>query len=152
MSLNISAGEKLAVVSIRNPATQANTEGLSTAVDMSKHDQVAFFLLLGDMSNETVDFRIEVSETSNFTPTKETLVAATQLAADASANDNKQLVLSCRASDLMAKGQNFRYARGRAVTGNTSGGPAAILGVAVDSRHEPGSDSDLASVLEIKVA
>lgn len=148
MTINVGAGEKLAVVATVDPQTVANSEKVTDAVDMKLHDQVAFILLLGDMAAETIDFRLESDSDSGFATDKQTLKAATQLAAHATNNDNSQIVLWCRAQDLLANA-NHRYVRGRAITGAGVGGPAAIVAVALDSRFQPASDDDLASVKEI---
>ena len=148
MSINIGAGEKLAIVATVDPQTVANSEAVTDAVDMSKFDQAIFILALGDMASETIDFRIETDTVSTFDNDKTTLKAATQLAAHATNNDSDQIVLWCRAQDLLAN-SSHRYVRGRAITGGATGGPAAIIGLGVDARHEPATDSDLASVVEI---
>lgn len=148
MTINIGAGEKLAIVATVDPQTVANSEAVTDAVDMSKFDQAIFILALGDMASETIDFRLESDSDSGFATDKQTLKAATQLAASATLNDNDQVVLWCRAQDLLAN-TNHRYVRGRAITGGATGGPAAIIGLGVNARHEPAADSDLATVVEI---
>jgi hypothetical protein len=146
MTTHAQINETLKLAGIRNPATLNSTPATTNAVDFSKFSKVIGVLVLGDMANETVDFRLESSATDvDFGGTVTTRVAATQLAASASANDNKQIVLEL---DNMQVGGD-RYIRGRAVTGNTTGGIATMLifGVPFNS-----TEPHLASVVEVKSA
>ena len=94
---------------------------------MGSYDTFRATLLIGDMASETIDFRIEVADDSGFTTAKTTIVASTQLAASATLNDNKVLVLECRASDAKRLAPTSRFLRGRAITGGATGGSGAIL-------------------------
>lgn len=141
-----SACEQLAVVSRINPATVTSAGANGDTVDMAKYGQVAFFFALGDVAAETVDALVQQCTAADGTGAA-TLKAATQLAAHASNNDNKQIVIEVKASDL---GAAYRWVRPRLVTGGATGGPAVCVGVAYTSRNEPASDGDLSSVVEIK--
>jgi hypothetical protein len=143
--INFKAGEKLALVSVSDPGTLNSTPKHSTPVDMSKWHQVVFVLALGDMAAETIDFLVQTCDSDGSNPA--TLKSAVQLAAHASNNDNKQLLISVRAEELLDSGKT--HVRARALTGNTTGGPACMLGFGVDARSEPASDNDLASVVQI---
>jgi hypothetical protein len=147
MRPNLSLGEGLAVVGVANPATTTSTARVTGAIDVSKFDQVLFVFQLGDMANETFDCGVQTVDsdgTSN--AVNITGKQATQLAASASANDNKQIVIAIKSTDLIANGK--RYVRGRMVTGNTTGGPAAILAIGT-SHYGPGDANDLSSVVEV---
>lgn len=143
--INFKAGEKIALVSVIDPGTVNSTPKHSTPVDMSKFHQVVFALALGDMAAETIDFLVQTCDSDGSNAA--TLKSATQLAAHASNNDNKQLLISVRAEELLESGKT--HVRARAVTGNTTGGAACLMGFAVDARSEPASDNDLASVVQI---
>lgn len=129
------------------PATFANTEKVSDAITIADYMAFMFVLLIGDMASETVDFRLEVADDSGFTTNKTTLKAATQLAANASNNDSKQIILEARNEDALRVSSTALYIRGRAITGGATGGPCAIVGFGVQPRY--GKGSHLASVLEV---
>lgn len=138
--------ERAAVVGTVDPQTVANVEKLTDAVDMQKWEEVMFVLLLGDMAAETIDFKLQESATSGGTYTDISGKAATQLAAHASNNDNKQIVITLKAPELSA---GMRYVKGRAITGNTTGGPACVVALGMKPRLGPASDDDLADVVQI---
>lgn len=128
MQLTAWPSEQLKLAGVRNPLTANSTATFSTTIDMSLWARISVIALLGDMANETVDVRIETDTVDSFNDDLTTLVAATQLAASASANDNKQVILEAAAASFP---DGHRYARVRIATGDTTGGPAAmvILGV-----------------------
>ncbi|MGH8578871.1 MAG: hypothetical protein ACREVK_01675 [Gammaproteobacteria bacterium] len=140
------AGEQLAIVSTIDPQTVTSMPQTGDYVDMSKYHSVAFFFALGDMAAETIDASV-LEATSSAGAGAQALKAATQLAAHASNNDLKQIVIEVNASDLTA---GFRYVAPKLVTGSTTGGPASCVGLAYKSRNNPASDGDLASVVQIK--
>lgn len=141
------AGKKLAVVGTIDPQTVANTELFTDVIDMSKFRQALGVALLGNMAAETIDFTCYVCDSGGNNATE--LKDCTQLAAHASNNDNKQLVISVRAEDLVDA--SYTYIKFGLVTGAGTGGPAAVLALGVDARNEPASDADLSSVVEIQL-
>lgn len=143
----VSLAEGLAVVGVINPQTVANTQRNTGAIDVSKWDQLFFVFLLGDMANETIDVGVESCDSDGTSNAADiTGKQATQLAASASANDNKQIVIGVKSSDLIASGK--RYVRGTMVTGNTTGGPAGCV-VLGSGRYGPANANDLSSVVQI---
>jgi hypothetical protein len=145
--INVAAGEKIALVGTIDPATVANTEVFTDVVDMSKFLQCLGIALIGNIPAETVDFKAYSCDANGSNSVA--LKACTQLAANASTNDNTQLVISVRAEDLQASGkQHIRFGL---VTGGATGGPCAAVALGVDARFGPASDSDLASVAQIKL-
>ena len=147
MNLATSLGEGLAVAGVIPPAATANTQRLTGAIDVSKWDQLLFIFQLGDMSNETFDCGVETCDSDGTSNAVDiTGKQATQLAASASANDNKQIVIAVKSSDLIANGK--QYVRGTMITGNTGGGPAACVVIGV-GRYGPSSAYDISSVVEI---
>jgi hypothetical protein len=139
-------GEILAVVATSDPSTHANTEKFSDAIDMSKFDQVIGIALTGDMASETIDFKVYKcdSDGSNRTALK----SATQLAANASANDNSQIVIAVRASDLNANSEAARYITFGLVTGGATGGVASIVALGLPV-YGIAASNDLATVKQI---
>jgi len=129
------------------PATFANTEKVTDAIAVADYHQFVFILAIGDVAAETVDFRLEVADDSGFTTNKTTLKAATQLAAHASNNDSKEIILEARNADIIRVSSTALYIRGRAITGGATGGPMAILGFGVYPRY--GKGSHRASVVEV---
>ncbi len=116
--------EKLKLAAFVGPVTVNSTPGVTGAVDMTKFRRVFGVIALGDMAAETIDFRLESDSATAFNVAVSTRVAATQLAAHASNNDNKQIVLELDAANLPA---GHRYVRGRAVTGAGTGGSACMM-------------------------
>lgn len=146
MNPNINVGEALPVVSTIDPQTVANTAKVGDYVDMSLWEQLIFIFALGSMAAETIDASVYEAQDSSGTGAQ-SLKAATQLAASATANDDSQIVITVRAEDLS---DGFTHVAPRLVTGNTTGGPASCVGLGYISRFEPGSDNDLSTVKEIK--
>ena len=147
MNLQASLAESLAVVGVINPQTVANTQKNTGAIDVSKWDQLLFVFALGDMASETIDCGVETCDSDGTSNAVDiTGKQATQLAGHASNNDNKQLVIAVKSTDLIANGK--RYVRGTMVTGNATGGPAScvVLGV---GRYGPSNGNDLSSVVQI---
>lgn len=145
--INVAAGEKLAVVGTIDPATVANTEVFTDVVDMSKFHQVLGIALLGNMAAETIDFKAYSCDSNGSNSVA--LKSATQLAANASANDNAQVLISVRAEDLQASGK--QHVRFGLVTGGATGGPAGVVVLGVDAKYQPASALHLASVLQNKL-
>lgn len=137
--------EALAVVSTIDPQTVANTEKVGDYVDMSKYQKVIFVFSLGDMAAETIDCRVQEATDSGGTGAQ-ALKAATQLAAHASNNDNKQIVIEVNAANLS---DGFKFVAPRMITGAGTGGPASCVGLAAVNRYDPANAGDLATVVEI---
>jgi hypothetical protein len=145
MDSNVRATEKLALVGTIDPGTVANTELFTDVVDMSKFHQVMAIAMLGNMAAETIDFKAYTCDSNGTNAVA--LKSATQLAAHASNNDNMQVIIGVRAPDLLASGkQHIKFGL---VTGNTTGGPAAVAVIAADIRQGLAADADLASVLQL---
>lgn len=137
--------EGAAIIATVDPQTVANSEQLSDEIDMSKWEQIMAVLLLGNMASETIDFGLQSASSSGGSYSNLSGKQATQLAAHASNNDGKQLVISLKSEEL---GQGNRYVKARAITGGATGGPACIIVLGVP-RYGPGTDDDLSSVAEI---
>lgn len=144
MKLTAWPSEQAKVAAVLNPATVNSTPAYSGTVDMTLFARISLIAMLGDIAAETVDVRLESDTVNTFNDDLTTVVAATQLAADASANDSKQLILEAAAASIK---EGHRYVRARFVTGSTSGGPmgAVILGVPFYSDQD-----QPATVLETK--
>jgi len=134
------------VIGVRSPATMLNVQVFSDVVDMSKYRTVVAILLLGDMAAETIDFSLQTDSAAAFNVDVQTLVTATQLAANAGNNDNKQIVLQAVVEKMKS---GHRYLRARGITGNNVGGPAAMI-LLGEPRYS--NEANLATVLEVKAA
>ena len=97
--------EGLAVVATIDPATIANTETFTDVVDMGANSQALAVALLGNMASETIDFKAYSCDSDGTNAAAISGRAATQLAAHASNNDAKQLVINLRDGDLLASGK-----------------------------------------------
>lgn len=138
--------ERNAVLAVINPGTVTSTPALTGAVDMSKYDEAQFILCSGDMASETIDFKLQESDTSGGTYTDIPGKAITQQAASATANDNLQWVINLKANELSA---GKRFVKGRAVTGGATGGPMCCIALGTVPRFGPASDDDVSTVDEI---
>lgn len=135
----------LAVVGVLEPQTVANMAKLTSAIDMSKYSEVLFVFSLGDMASETIDCGVYESDGSAGTYTALSGKQATQLAAHASNNDNKQIVISVKAEEL---GSGKRYLKGRMITGGATGGVACCIAIG-RGKFQPTSDDKPSSVVEV---
>lgn len=145
--------ERVAVVSVIDPADRASGTTTGDAIDMSVHDEVMFIVMVGNIvKGDTIDFKVTESATSNGTFTPISGKAITQLT-QAGTDHNKQAIINVRASDLTA---GYRYLKGRlyvtGVTGTGNNG-SSVLTLAFKSRYSSATTSttygDLASVDEI---
>jgi hypothetical protein len=143
-STNVKAREKLAILGTIDPQTVVNTEVFTDVVDVSGFHQVYGIALLGNMAAETVDFKAYRCASDGNSAVA--LTSATQLAAHATNNDNKQIAINVRSDDLIASGA--RYIKFGLVTGGATGGAAAVVALGVDARFNPASSSNLSSVAE----
>jgi hypothetical protein len=137
--------EMVAVVSTIDPQTVAGTEVLGDWVDLGAHESVMFVALTGDLAAETLDFKLQQATSAAGAGAKD-LIVGTQLAAHATNNDGKQIILEVRAEQLDYNG-GFRFVRPR-VIGGGSAGPVAVVGIGANARY--GAGDNLASVAEIK--
>lgn len=145
MNLNAKISEGLKLISILSPQTVANTPVYSTAIDMSKFDRVYAVFGLGNMAAETIDCSLEQDSAVGF-GSPSALVAATQLAAHATNNDNKQIILEAKAEDLAA---GETHVRAKVVTGGATGGPVSVM---ILARPRYSNESALTSIAETKSA
>lgn len=141
---NVKAREKLAILGTIDPQTVVNSEVFSDVVNLANFHQILGILSLGDMAAETIDFKAYRCASDGSAAVA--LTSATQLAAHASNNDNKQIKINVRSDDLIASGA--QYVKFGLVTGNTVGGAASVVVLGVDGRFCPESANDLASVVQ----
>jgi hypothetical protein len=147
MSANIKAAEQVAVIGTIDPATVANTEVFTDVVDAGRWHQVLGLALIGNLPAETISFKAYRCDSAG--NNKVQLKAAATLAAHATNNDNTQIVINVRNDEVGAAADGARYVCFGLVTGGATGGPCAAVALGVNARYQPGSDSDLASVVEI---
>ena len=141
-NVNVKAREKISVVGRIDPQTVANTLTYTDVIDLSIFHQILGICLLGNMAAETIDFKAYSCASDGSNPVA--LTSATQLAAHATNNDLKQIKINVRSDDLISGG--LRYIKFGLVTGNTVGGPIAVVALGVDSRYLPAAD--IASVVQ----
>ncbi len=58
-------------------------------------------------------------------------------------------MLTCATRSCSPSARRNVTSRRGLVTGNTTGGPAAVIGLGVQPKHGPATDNDLSSVVEI---
>lgn len=137
--------EGLPVLSTIDPQTVANSAVVGDYIAAASYHKLIFIFLLGNMAAETIDCGVYEATDGSGTGAQ-ALKAATQLAANASNNDNKQIVIEIDTRKLTS---GFTHVAPRMITGGASGGPAACVALGVVSRFDPATNSDLATVVEI---
>lgn len=145
--------ERLAVVSVIDPADRASGTTLGDAIDMKYHDQVMFIVMVGNIQKpNTIDFKVTESTASGGTYVPISGKAITQLT-QAGTDHNKQAIINVSASELST---GYRFLKGRlyvaGVTGTGNNGQC-VLTLASKTRYSDAVTStsfgDLASVDEI---
>jgi hypothetical protein len=145
---NVQLAEALAALAFK--AGTANSTPLETPyVAVTKVDLLLATAILGNMAAETIDIAIYQATDTSGTSAK-IAKAATQLAANASNNDDKAVVIGIRKDELDIAG-GFVYVAVRCTTGAGTGGVVGLLLQGGDLRYGPGSGIDSASVLEVKI-
>jgi hypothetical protein len=140
--------EKCGLVGRVNPQTVNSTEKFTDVVDMSQWAQVLGIALLGDMASETIDFKCYTCASDGTGAVA--LKNATQLAAHASNNDNKQIEINVRVEEVItASTQTKQYIKFGLVTGGATGGAACVVALGLKPRFGPATDDDLTSVVEV---
>lgn len=138
--------ETLAVLGTIDPVTVVNSEVFTDVVDMGANVQALAIAMLGNMAAETIDFKAYSCDSDGNNAVAITGRTATQLAAHASNNDAKQLLINVHNTDLLASGK--QHVKFGLVTGGATGGPAAVVVLGALRQGLP-SSADLASVAEI---
>jgi hypothetical protein len=146
MQLNAKLRELLPLVGVLSPAATNNVERFSNVVDMGAHIQAVAVVALGDMAAETIDAKLYACDSDGNNAVALTANSAAQLAAHASNNDNKQIVLNVRSDDLLASGK--RYLKLGVVTGGATGGSVAAV-ILAQTRSGNAATVDLSSVLQL---
>lgn len=145
---NALASEQVAVVGVIDPDAYTNSTYKTTAIDMSKWEEIMIIGMVGDMvSNSTVDFDVyEYTDASDGGANQLTAKAATQLT-QAGSDDNKQVVINVRREDLNIDG-GFRYIKAWMVIGSAASDSGVVV-IGLVPRNAPASDNDLSTVDEI---
>ena len=136
--------EVAGVVGTVDPANKNNSTSLTDAIDMSKFSEVMFVVLTGDMDN-TLDFKVQEAATSGGSYSDLSGKAVTQLAAHASNNDNKQLIVSVKSEELSAGKQ---FVKGSLTIGNGTTNICGVVALGVP-RYAPATDDDLSDVVQV---
>ncbi len=137
--------EALAILSTIDPGTVNSTPKVGDWVPVKNYQKLLAVFLLGDIAAETIDCSVQEATDGSGTGAQ-AYKAATQLAAHATNNDNKQIVIEIDCSKVSA---GFTHVAPRMVTGGATGGPGAAVILGVVNRYDPASDGDLATVVEI---
>jgi hypothetical protein len=127
--------------------TASSTPLVSSYVNAKNCGEVSAVVHFGDMASETLDVALYQAVDSSGTSAK-ALMAITQIAAHASNNDSKQVVISARADEFDVDG-GFEHVAVRIVTGGATGGTVNGQVWGSDLRYGPASLVDNASVVQI---
>lgn len=152
MNPNVRLSEMLAVVGTIDPVVVVDTELFTDYIDMSKFHQCIGIMQLGNVNDKTFDF-VAYGYSDEAAGDSTAIKSCTQLAAHATSNDGKQLVIGVTKEDLLAKcpaGVDLRYVRFGMVSEAAQDGPVGVLALAAMANYDWARDSDLASVAEIE--
>lgn len=139
--------EEAAVLAAK--AGTANSTPLVTSyVSAANAGKITLIGVTADMASETIDFALYQATDTSGTSAK-SLKAATQLAAHATNNDSKIVVITADAADLDLD-NGFVTVAGRCVTGGATGGVVALTVLGSELRYGPAALVDNAAVVEIK--
>ena len=141
-----SAAEEIGVCTLPAAATASSTPLAGAVVKMDEWNRALVIFRLGDMASETIDCIVEAVDSGGNNGV--TIKSATQLAASASANDNKFIVIAVEQNDVARTG--LGYIRGKITTGNVTGGLCQVIVLGVGARYGLASEYDSSSVVEIK--
>lgn len=143
-SIKGSAAEQAAVLAW-STGTASSTPLAGTAASLAKFGKALVIFRTGDMAAETIDCIVERCESNG--SSNATLKSATQLAAHASNNDSKVIVVAVDANELA--GTDQEHIRGKITTGGATGGTCSIAVVGLEPRYGPAGDNDDSAVVEI---
>lgn len=142
--------EEWAIVGVIDPDAYAAGTNLTAAIDMSKWEQLAAVILIGDRSEGvSVDFAFQSAAASAGSYSSISGKSMTQIAdtSPLSGASNKQVVVNLRSGEVT---NNNRYVKGLLTLSKS---PTANTDIAVvvfgRGRFNPASDNDLPSVTEI---
>lgn len=136
-------------VLIAKAGTASSTPLVTSYVAVTNAPKIWLVAVLGDMAAETIDVALYQATDTSGTSAK-SLKAATQLAAHASNNDNKVIVIGVDAAELdLANG--FVTVAGRCVTGGATGGAVGLVVLGSSLRYGPASLVDSSDVVEVKI-
>ncbi|MFA6271019.1 MAG: hypothetical protein WC657_07495 [Candidatus Paceibacterota bacterium] len=145
--------DRLAVVSVIDPADRASGTTLGDMIDMSVHQEIMFVVMVGNIQKpNTIDFKVTECATTGGTYVPISGKSITQLT-QAGTDHNKQAIINVKSDDLT---DGYRYVKGRlyvaGVTGTGNNGQC-VLTLAGKSRYSTAAYTtvygDLASVDEI---
>lgn len=143
-SIKGSAAEQVGVLQW-STGTANSTPLAGTAADMELFGKALVIFRLGDMAAETIDCVVETCDSNG--ANNVTLKAATQLAAHASNNDSKVIVIAVDSNEMAASGKT--HIRGTITTGAGTGGTCSIAVLGLECRYGPVGENDNAFVVEI---
>ena len=147
--MNSLPSERAAVLATIDPDVTTASTVVSDYCDMSKFGRLMAVVMAGTLgTNATVDAKLRQATDASGTGVKDiTGKAITQLTQAGTDQSDSQAVINLQAEDLDVEGGFTHVALSVTVGTATSDLGAIVLGF--DARHEPASDSDLASVEEI---
>lgn len=140
--------ENLALAGCLDPVTVVNSEVFSDVIDLRKFHKVLGTLLIGDIAAETVVFRAVTCDSAGNNVAA--LKTAETLAAHATNNDGKQILIEVDGADLPGTSNADRYIKFGVVTGGASGGPMSIAAQGLP-KQLPADNHNLATVVEIEI-
>lgn len=142
--------EQLALVGSVSPQLIDNNTADTDWIDVSKFRRVAFLLKVG-ATDTTVDFKLRASAASDGSnPVDISGYAITQMTGAGGDNDRAWIEITAAKMATLNSGAGYRYLSGRVTVGDgTTGAYVDVSAFGAVARHEPASDGDLASVVEI---
>jgi hypothetical protein len=141
-----SPGENIAVLDSKI-GTASSTPLASGQVSFKAFGKLMFILTTRDMAAETLDFKVVACDSNGANDADITGKAITQLAANASNNDDKVVVICVDEAD-MPQSATLTFVQAIATTGGATGGTVCITTLGTHF-NGPASGVDSTAVLQI---
>lgn len=143
------AENRIAIVGTVDPGALTATTHTTDIIDMQKHLEVGFIILLGTLgSSATVDFTVSASANSNMSSsavlTSRTITQLTQAGTDS----NKQVIVWVRGIEIATINPQYRYIQGTLTVGTATSG-AGVVVISTGQRSGASVDHNLASVDQV---
>lgn len=146
--MNALPSEQAAVLGVIDPDATAAGTVTSDWCSMAQFESIMAVVMAGTLgSSATVDAKLEQATDSSGTGAKDVSGSAITQLTQAGSDDDKQVVINCRAADLDVS-NGFDHVR-LSITVATATSDAGGIVLGFGPRHAPASDNDLASVDEI---
>jgi hypothetical protein len=145
---NLNPSARIGVVGVIDPDAYAAGTYTTGWIDMQDYFALMGVVMVGDMvASSTVDGKFQQATDSSGTGVKDVTGSAITQLTKAGTDDNKQVAINLRQSDL-DRNNNFRFVR-LSMTVATAASDAGGIVIATDTRYGAGTDTDATTVDEV---